>query len=70
MCITSASPSWWKAPATSCWRCSAPMIGLARRTAPEAQFQAASLYDVEFRPCTAVTALGEALNYYAVGSAP
>lgn len=47
---------------------SAPMIELARRTAPEAEFLTASLYDVDFRPCAAVTALGEALNYCADGA--
>lgn len=44
---------------------SAPMIELARRTAPEAEFHVDSLYRTALRPCVAVTALGEALNYCA-----
>jgi SAM-dependent methyltransferase len=48
---------------------SAAMIELARRTAPEGEFHTGSLYDLDFRPCVAVTALGEALNY-CVGETP
>jgi SAM-dependent methyltransferase len=44
---------------------SAAMIELARRTAPEAEFHVDSLYRTALRPCVAVTALGEALNYCA-----
>lgn len=44
---------------------SAPMIELARHTAPEAEFHVDSLYRTALRPCVAVTALGEALNYCA-----
>jgi SAM-dependent methyltransferase len=43
------------------------MIGLARRTAPGAEFQVASLFDPTLplpSGCFAVTALGEPLNYY------
>ena len=46
---------------------SKPMIELARHTAPQADFQIASLYEAELRPCSAVTALGETLNYCAGG---
>ena len=43
------------------------MIDLARRNAPGAEFQIASVYDAALRPCAAVTALGEVLNYCAGG---
>jgi len=39
------------------------MIRMARRTSPHAEFAVASLNDIEFRSCSAVTALGEVLNY-------
>jgi SAM-dependent methyltransferase len=42
---------------------SAAMIRLARREAPEARFQVASLFDAELPACHAVTALGEPFNY-------
>jgi SAM-dependent methyltransferase len=42
---------------------SAPLITLARRRVPSAEFVVASLLDVELPPCVAVTAVGECLNY-------
>ncbi len=42
---------------------STAMIDLARRKAPEATFQVASLLRVDLPPCVAVTAIGECLNY-------
>jgi len=39
------------------------MIDLARRTAPAAEFRCESLFAAEIPECTAVAALGEALNY-------
>jgi SAM-dependent methyltransferase len=42
---------------------SADMIELARRTAPGATFEHASLLDAELPTAVAVTAIGEALNY-------
>jgi SAM-dependent methyltransferase len=43
---------------------SAAMVELARHTAPAAEFHVGSLYRAPLRPCVAVTALGEALNYW------
>jgi len=43
------------------------LIKLAQRTARQGEFQVSSLYEAELRPCCAVTALGEALNYCARG---
>lgn len=43
------------------------MVELAQRTAPEARFVAASLYDFALPRCDAVTALGEVLNYIPPG---
>lgn len=45
------------------------MIRLARKIAPDAEFQNGSIYDVPLRPCVAVTALGEPLNF-GVGELP
>jgi SAM-dependent methyltransferase len=42
---------------------STDMIELARRTAPQATFEQASLLDVAIPPAVAVTAIGEAFNY-------
>ena len=39
------------------------MIELARRKAPEADFEVGSLFEVEIPPCAAVTAVSEVLNY-------
>jgi SAM-dependent methyltransferase len=39
------------------------MIELARKHAPEARFEAVSLYDAEIPACVAVTGIGEAFNY-------
>jgi hypothetical protein len=39
------------------------MIRLARRTAPAARFQRASLHTIDVPSCVAVTATGECLNY-------
>jgi len=39
------------------------MIRLARRRAPRATFQVASLFTVKLPPCDAVTAIGECVNY-------
>jgi SAM-dependent methyltransferase len=39
------------------------MIRIARSVAPAAAFACASLYEVALPPCSAVTAMGEALNY-------
>lgn len=39
------------------------MIALARRRVPEGAFRTASFLDVDFPPCTAITALGECFNY-------
>lgn len=42
---------------------SAKMIDIARKTAPKAEFQVSSMYSAELRPCQAITALGEVINY-------
>jgi len=42
---------------------SADMISLARREAPQARFVRGSAFDFEPPSCTAVTAIGEVLNY-------
>jgi SAM-dependent methyltransferase len=42
---------------------SADLLALARARAPGARFVRGSAYDVDLPPCTAVTALGEVLNY-------
>lgn len=39
------------------------MIELARLNAPNATFEVASLFDVEIPPCSAITAIGESINY-------
>ena len=39
------------------------MIRLARKLAPRARFQVASLWSVQLPPCAAVTSIGECLNY-------
>ena len=39
------------------------MIRLARRRAPRARFQAGSLFSATLPPCSAVTAIGECVNY-------
>ncbi|MFL5816454.1 MAG: class I SAM-dependent DNA methyltransferase [Conexibacter sp.] len=39
------------------------MLALARTRAPAARFRLSSLNDVELPPCTAITAVGEAVNY-------
>ncbi|MES1245396.1 MAG: methyltransferase domain-containing protein [Acidobacteriota bacterium] len=44
---------------------SAPMLDIARSTAPAATLLHASLYDVELPRCAAVVAVGEGLNYVA-----
>lgn len=41
------------------------MLDIARRRAPAARFLRASLWDAELPTCTAVTALGEVVNYMA-----
>ncbi len=42
---------------------SEPMIGIARRRVPDAEFRVASLFKVDIPSCNAVTSLGECLNY-------
>lgn len=42
---------------------SAAMIDLARRRAPQAEFQTGSLLKASLPPCDAVTSLGECVNY-------
>ncbi len=42
---------------------SAPMIALARQSAPQACFQHGSYLKVDLPPCAAVTSIGECLNY-------
>lgn len=42
---------------------SGAMIALARKSAPEAEFRVGSLFETDFPPCVAVTAVGEVLNY-------
>jgi SAM-dependent methyltransferase len=42
---------------------SPPMIRLARRNAPGAEFRVASLLTCDLPPCDAVTSIGECLNY-------
>ena len=42
---------------------SGAMIRIARRRAPEAEFQAGSLFEVDLPSCAAVTAISEVLNY-------
>ena len=44
---------------------SADMLAIARRRAPRAEFRHGSLWDAPLPPCTAVTAIGEVLNYAA-----
>lgn len=39
------------------------MITMARKRVPSGEFQVASFLDVDFPACTAVTAMGEVLNY-------
>ncbi len=39
------------------------MIDIARRRVPEAEFRVGSLFEIDFPPCEAVTAVGEVLNY-------
>lgn len=47
---------------------SAPMIDLARRVAPGARFECASVHDLELPSCNVVTALGEVLSYIPAGA--
>jgi SAM-dependent methyltransferase len=42
---------------------SEPMIGIARRRVPDAEFRVASQFKVDIPSCNAVTSLGECLNY-------
>lgn len=42
---------------------SGAMVEIARKRVPEAEFRVASLFEVAFPPCVAVTAVGEVLNY-------
>jgi len=42
---------------------SEPMIKIARKRAPQAEFQVASLFKAGIPPCSAVTSIGECLNY-------
>jgi SAM-dependent methyltransferase len=42
---------------------SEPMINIARRRAPDAEFRIASLFKAKIPSCRAVTSLGECLNY-------
>ena len=49
---------------------SAPMLEIAKSTAPAATLLHASLYDVEIPRCAAVVAMGEGLNYVADFDAP
>jgi SAM-dependent methyltransferase len=44
---------------------SADMLAIARERAPRAEFREASLWDTEIPACTAVTAIGEVINYAA-----
>lgn len=43
---------------------SAALLALAREACPAARFQQASAYDVNWEPCDAILALGEALSYH------
>lgn len=49
---------------------SAPILDIARTTAPAAPLLQASLYEVEIPRCDAVIAMGEGLNYVADFEAP
>jgi SAM-dependent methyltransferase len=49
---------------------SAPMLDIARSTAPAATLLHGSLYEVELPRCAAVVAMGEGLNYVADFDAP
>lgn len=42
---------------------SAAMIAIARQRVPQAQFQVASLFEVEIPPCQVVVAISECFNY-------
>src|ERR687893_834526 len=42
---------------------SEPMIDIARRRVPEAEFWVGSVFGADIPPCGAVTAIGEVLNY-------
>lgn len=42
---------------------SEPLIDIARTRVPEAEFQVESLFKTDIPPCSAVTAIGECLNY-------
>lgn len=42
---------------------SEPMIEIARRRVPEAEFRVGSLFETDIPPCDAVTSLGEVLGY-------
>jgi SAM-dependent methyltransferase len=44
---------------------SADMLAIARRRAPRAEFRHGSLWDAQLPPCSAVTAIGEVINYAA-----
>lgn len=41
------------------------MIRIARKRAPAAEFRIASVFEAEIPPCSAVTSIGECLNYLA-----
>lgn len=42
---------------------SEPMIGIARRRVPQAEFRVGSLFEADILSCNAVTSIGECLNY-------
>jgi SAM-dependent methyltransferase len=42
---------------------SEPMVDIARRRVPEAEFRVGSVFGADIPPCGAVTAIGEVLNY-------
>jgi SAM-dependent methyltransferase len=44
---------------------SAALLELARKVAPSARFQQASVYDTPLEPCDAILAIGEPLTYHA-----
>ncbi len=43
---------------------SAPLLAIARNTAPGARFALGSVYDVALQPCEAILAIGEPLTYH------
>ncbi|NJM71165.1 MAG: class I SAM-dependent methyltransferase [Scytonema sp. RU_4_4] len=42
---------------------SEPLIAIARKRVPDAEFQIGSLFKVDIPPCNAVTSIGECFNY-------